>query len=266
MEISQKDGQLELRVQPRVGSVKSVSDLKVDGTRLAFVVSPMSAKGPEVAWDLRLSGDRLTGIEKRGGAEAGQVSGVRAPPLKRKPSKAWTTPEALFNGRDLAGWVPDIPSDNHWIAQDGVLLNEKKGANLLTVRKFEDFRLHFEENCPESGNSGIYLRGRYEVQIENEKRDPNDKLHAMGAIYGFIAPSVMLPQKPGQWESFDVTFIGRYVTIIRDGTKIIDDQEIPGITGGALDSNEGQPGPFYIQGDHTGGMKYRNITISVPKP
>ena len=87
----------------------------------------------------------------------------------------------------------------------------------------------------------------------------------MGAIYSFVAPTVMLPRKPGEWESFDITLVGRRLTIVRNGTKTIDNQEIPGITGGALDSNEGEPGPFYIQGDHTGGMRYRNIRISVPK-
>ena len=87
----------------------------------------------------------------------------------------------------------------------------------------------------------------------------------MGAIYGRIAPSAMLPRKPGEWESFDVTLVGRTVTVVRDGTLTIDHKEIDGITGGALDANEGEPGSFYIQGDHTGGLKFRNITVSVPK-
>ena len=87
----------------------------------------------------------------------------------------------------------------------------------------------------------------------------------MGAIYGRIAPSSELPRTPGKWESFDVVLIGRTVSEIRDGVKVIDQKEIEGITGGALDADEGEPGPFYIQGDHTGGLKFRNITISVPK-
>jgi hypothetical protein len=95
--------------------------------------------------------------------------------------------------------------------------------------------------------------------------DANDKFHGMGAIYSFVAPSVDLPRRPGTWESFDITLVGRRLTIIRNGVKTIDNQEIPGITGGALDSQEGEPGPFYFQGDHTGDMRYRNITISVPK-
>jgi hypothetical protein len=96
-------------------------------------------------------------------------------------------------------------------------------------------------------------------------RRKNDKYHGMGSIYGFLAPSPALPPKPGQWESYDVTLVGRTVTVVRDGVTIIDSQEIPGITGGAIDSHENEPGPLYIQGDHTGGMKYRNISISAPK-
>jgi hypothetical protein len=122
-----------------------------------------------------------------------------------------------------------------------------------------------EVNCPEKGNSGIYLRGRYEVQVEYEPAGTEDKFHGMGAVYGMVAPTVELPRKAGEWETFDITLVGRYVTIVRDGVKIIDNQEIAGITGGALDANEGEPGPFYLQGDHTGGLKYRNITVSVPK-
>jgi hypothetical protein len=152
------------------------------------------------------------------------------------------------------------------VAQDGTLLNTKKGANIKTTRKFDDFKLHIEYNCPEDGNSGVYLRGRYEIQVEYEPVTANDEIHRMGSIYGFIAPTGNLARKPGAWESYDVTLVGRMVTVIRDSVTIIDHQEIPGTTGGALDSNEGEPGPIYIQGDHTGGMKYRNIMISVPRP
>jgi hypothetical protein len=101
--------------------------------------------------------------------------------------------------------------------------------------------------------------------VEYEPVGKNDPFHSIGSIYGFIAPSAELPKKPGQWETYDITLVGRTVTVIRDGTKIIDQQEIPGITGGALDSHEAEPGPIYLQGDHTGGLRYRNITISLAK-
>jgi hypothetical protein len=260
MELVDKGGKFDVRVQPRAGSVHSVQDVKLDGTRLTLGVS----RG--IVWELQATRNQLSGVQKTGDAVTAHIAGVRAPELKRAVPKAWTNPQPLLNGKDLSGWEPFPPgAANHWVMEDGVLLNKEHGANLKTTRKFDDFKLHIEYNCPEDGNSGIYLRGRDEIQVAYEKPGANDKFHDMGAIYGFLAPAVELPKKPGQWESFDVTLVGRYVTIIRNGVKTVDNQEIPGISGGALDANEGEPGPFYLQGDHTGGMKYRNITVSVPK-
>jgi hypothetical protein len=265
MEFTEKGGQPEVRVQPRAGSVRKASGVKVDGSRMTLVMSPAAENRPEMTWELSVANGRLTGTQKRGGSVAGQLAGVRAPELKRPMPAAWTAPEPLFNGKDLSGWEPDNPKSNHWVARDGVLLNESKGANLRTTRKFDDFKLHIEFNCPEGGNSGIYLRGRYEIQVEYEPAGTEDAFHSMGSIYGMVAPAVESPRRPGQWESFDITLVGRYLTILRNGVKTIDNKEIAGITGGALDSHEAEPGPFYIQGDHTGGIKFRNITISVPK-
>jgi 3-keto-disaccharide hydrolase len=265
MEIVEKDGKLEGRMQPRAGSVRPLSSVTLEGSRLTLTLSPPSGKQPAATWVVTAKDNQLMGVQKRGDTVLGQFTGVPAPALRRPAPKAWTNPEPLFNGKDLTGWEPDHLSNNHWVARDGTLLNEAKGANLRTTRKFDDFKLHIEFNCPDNGNSGVYLRGRYEIQVEYEPAGTEDKYHMMGAIYGFVAPAVDSPRTPGQWESFDVTLVGRYVTIARNGVTTVDNQEIPGITGGALDSNEGQPGPFYIQGDHTGGMKYRNITISLPK-
>jgi len=260
MELVDKGGKLEVRVQPRAGSVHPVLNAKMDGKHLTLGVS----RG--TTWELEVTGGQLTGVQKAGDAVTGRIAGVRAPELKRAFPKAWTNPEPLLNGKDLTGWEAfPAGAANNWVMEDGVLLNKEHGANLKTTRKFSDFKLHIEYNCPEDGNSGIYLRGRDEIQVAYEKAGVNDKLHDMGAIYGYLAAAVELPRKPGQWESFDVTLVGRYLTIIRDGVKTVDNREIPGISGGALDANEGEPGPFYLQGDHTGGMKYRNITVSIPK-
>jgi hypothetical protein len=265
MEAQDSNGTLHVRVQPRSGSVHGISEVKLDGAKLILTVAA-PAKEPATTWELEVKGNKLTGVQKHGDTVTAQLAGVRAPELKRKAPKAWGEPEPLFNGKDLTGWEP-FPAGavNHWVAQDGVLLNKEHGANLRTVRKFEDFKLHIEYNCPEDGNSGIYLRGRDEVQVAYEKPGVNDRFHDMGAIYGFIAPTAELPRKPGQWETFDITLVGRTLTVVRNGVKTIDNQEIPGISGGALDANEGEPGPFYLQGDHTGGMQYRNITVSLPK-
>jgi hypothetical protein len=262
MEVAPHDGVPAVRIQPRTGSAFYAKSFEVKGSHLSVVWS-----NGTTTWELDRQGDKLIGTEHRSGSPAADLTGLRAPALNRKDPKNWTAAEPIFNGRDLAGWESANPTAaNHWIVQNGELVNETKGANLRTVRKFEDFKLHIEFNCPEDGNSGIFLRGRYEVQVEYEKAGANDDYHGIGAVYSMLKPAVALPRTPGTWETFDITLVGRRLTIVRNGTKTIDNQEIAGPTGGALDSMEATPGPFYIQGDHTGGMKYRNITIQVPKP
>src|SRR6185437_1853317 len=265
MEFTENDGKPEIRIVGRVSSVHPAADVKVKGSHLAFTTSEWFGKPIQGTWEMTVASGKISGTQKRADGVEGQITGVPAPALNRKAPAAWNPPEALFAGKDLNGWVPDNPADNHYKADHGQLVNEAAGANIRTTRKFQDFKLHIDYNCPSDGNSGVYLRGRYEIQVEYEPPDKNDKFHKMGSIYGFLAPAVDVQPRPGQWESYDVTLVGRHVTVIRDGVTIIDNQEIPGITGGALDSHEAEPGPLYIQGDHTGGMKYQNITISTPK-
>jgi len=249
-------GTPSVRVVSRTGSVHPANDVKIDGSRITF-----SEGNGRVKWDLTASGGKLSGTQQHGATKA-DVAGEHAPPLDRSAPAAWSSPEPLFNGKDLSGWTPDKPDKNHWKVENSELVNEAPGANIRTDRKFDDFKLHIEFNCPSDGNSGVYLRGRYEVQVEYETKK-EDPFHQLGSIYGFLAPSAEVPPRPGQWESFDITLVGRTVTIVRDGVTTINAQKIPGITGGALNSHEAEPGPIYIQGDHTGGMKYRNITIAV---
>jgi hypothetical protein len=257
--VSEKNGKLDVWFQPTGGNLYEVKDFKLEGTHLTLHLSSA------MTWDLDANGGKLTGIQKRGDNST-QLTGVRAPLLKRSAPATWTNPEPLFNGKDLAGWEPiGNPANSHWTVQDGLLVNQAHGANLKTTRMFDDFKVHYEVNCPDDGNSGFYLRGRYEVQIEYEPLTSNPVERRIGSIYGRIAPKPDQPRTPGQWETFDVTLVGRTVTVVRNGVTTIDRQEIEGITGGALDANEGEPGPFYIQGDHTGGLKFRNITVSVPK-
>lgn len=263
--VTDKGGKLEVWFQPTGGHVHPVEDVKQEGSHLTLVVSPAAGSHPAMTWDLDASGDKLTGVQKNGDKTM-DLAGVRAPDLKHKPVTKWTEPVALFDGKDLNGWEPiGDPSKSHWVVKDGELVNVAHGANLRSTREFEDFKVHFEVNCPEKANSGFYLRGRYETQLEYEQEGSEPMNRQMGAIYGRLAPSEELPRKPGQWETFDITLVGRMVTVVRDGKTIIDDKEIDGITGGALNADEGKPGPFYIQGDHTGGLMFRNITVSVPK-
>ena len=255
--ISDKGGKLEVWYQPTGGNVFEVKNFKVEGSHLSVQISA------NMSWELDAKDGKLVGIQKRG-ASSIALTGVRSPDLKRSAPKAWSKPEPLFNGTDLTGWEPiGDTAHSHWKVEDGLLLNTDHGANLRTTRKFDDFKVHYEVNCPDDGNSGFYLRGRYEVQIEYEPLTENPPERRFGSIYGRIAPQPELPRAPGQWETFDVTLVGRIVTEVHNGITVIDHKEIEGITGGAIDANEGEPGPFYIQGDHTGGLKFRNITVSV---
>lgn len=262
--VTEKNGGLEVWYQPTGGNVVQITDAVVEGDTLKLTLGRPGAK-VRPTLELKASGNKLVGALKQGETTT-VYEGVKAPELKRPMPKSWTKPEALFNGKDLSGWEPmGKPETNHWVVKEGYLVNESKGANLKSVNKFEDFKLHFEVNYPDHANSGFYLRGRYEIQLESEPLTSNPPERRIGSIYGRIAPGGDLPRKTDVWDTFDVTLAGRTLTVVRNGVTIIDAKEIEGITGGALDANEAEPGPFYIQGDHTGGLKFRNITVSTPK-
>jgi hypothetical protein len=130
----------------------------------------------------------------------------------------------------------------------------------LTEQKFTDFKLHAEFRYPARSNSGIYLRGRYEVQIEDDYGG-EPECHKIGGVYGFLTPSVNPAKKPGEWQTMDITLAGRVITLLFNDERVIDRQAIPGITGGALDSDEGAPGPIMLQGDH-GRVEFRKLTLT----
>jgi len=187
------------------------------------------------------------------------ITGVRAPSLARTGVPAWGAAINLLDA-GLAGWRPEDPKGrNNWGIANEELVNTAKGTNLITRTVYTDFKLHIEVNVPTAGNSGIYLRGRHEVQVQDDFGKPPGNRN-MGGIYGQITPALLPARQAGEWQSFDITLIGRRVTVVLNGTTIIDNAEIPGTTGGALDSAEGEPGPIMLQGDHT-AIRYRNIRI-----
>lgn len=159
----------------------------------------------------------------------------------------------------MDAWTP-LAGTSGWQIIDGILTNAKPGANLATRQRFTDFRLQLDVRFPKGGNSGIYLRGRHEVQVEDSGNQEPSSLH-LGGVYGFLVPNDVASLGPDRWHRFDITLIGRRVTVMLNGKTLIADQTIPGITGGALDSDEGAPGPIYLQGDHT-RVEYRNIVIT----
>jgi 3-keto-disaccharide hydrolase len=243
-----------------VGSARPVSAIAVNGDSLSFSIPHQWEDGEgELGVRGRLQGDGLTGVMTFPDGKSYSWTAVRAPLLERSSAPKWGAPIRLLHANDLGGWHPSGPT-NQWRVVNGVLSSPKSGSNLITDRTFGDFKLHVEFRYPKESNSGVYLRGRHEVQIQDDYGNApwNDRF---SGIYGFVSPSVMAAKPAGEWETYDITLIGRLVTVVANGKQVICNQEIPGITGGALDSNEGAPGPLFLQGDH-GPIEYRNIVIT----
>lgn len=244
------------------GSARPVAKVNFDQGKFSFAIPPQWEKGTD---DLQIEGS-LSGASLAGTVviEGKKYSwkGVKAPYLKRTAPVVWGKPVALFNGKNLNGWK--ALGENQWLVKDGVLTSPHSGANLVSEQKFKDFKLHVEFKYPKGSNSGVYLRGRYEVQIEDSPKDAHPASVLFAGIYGFLTPNEMVAKGPDQWQTYDITLVGRLVTVVANGKTVISNQEIPGITGGALDSHEGEPGPLYFQGDH-GPISFRKIVITPAK-
>ena len=246
------------------GSARPISEVFYHHGVVDFSIPPQWDGLNDMHFQALLKDGKLEGTLLSSEGKAHSFVGSPAPKLIRNTEISWGKPKALFDGKSLEGWYPsDAERTNQWKADDGILINPKSGVNLITEDNYTDFKLHIEFRYPKGSNSGIYLRGRYEVQVEdNYGRDPESTL--FGGIYGFLTPNEMVAKQAGEWQTYDITLIGRRVSVVANGKKIITDQIIPGITGGALDSKEENPGPIMLQGDH-GVIEYRNITIQEPK-
>ncbi|MCY4779798.1 DUF1080 domain-containing protein [Sphingobacterium sp. UT-1RO-CII-1] len=242
------------------GSSRPVSHIKLQDNKFSFEIPPQW-EGGEGLFTIQgeLVDGAIQGTITSNKGNTFNFKGVKAPYLVRTGEVQWGEPIELFNDKDLTGWTP-TSDDNQWIVEDGILINQKAGANLISDQNFEDFKLQAEFRYAKDGNSGIYLRGRYEVQIEDSPKDRHPGALYFGGVYGFLAPNANMAKGVGEWNTYEITLRGRLVTIVANGKTIISEQEIPGITGGALDSNEGEPGPIYLQGDHT-GIEFRKLTI-----
>lgn len=246
----------------RVGNARPIGRVEYTAGVVRFAIPPQWEEGEaDLRVEGRLDGERLIGELTTPSGERHRWTAGRAPSLRRVGEARWGEPVPLFNGRDLSGWRTDPATDsNHWQAVDGVLRNTAGGANLVTTTTFTDFRLRLQFRYPPGGNSGVYLRGRHEIQIEdNGEADPTPV--SIGAVYGFLEPSEAPGTRAGEWHTYEISLVGRRVTVVVNGKTLIADRPIPGITGGALDSDEGAPGPIMLQGDH-GPIEYRDIVIT----
>ena len=266
LEVTQESGQFHARLVSRWGHARPLPKVEISNGHISFV-SPKEEEDrkDDMVFEGKLSENKLVGTTTGPDGTPWQWTGERAPKLIRTAEPKWGKPLQLFNGKDLSGWTPSDPNAaTKWTVENGTLVSPGRGPELITNSKFEDFKLHIEFNCGKGANSGVYLRGRYELQIEDDP-EPEGPTMRTGGVYGFLAPSPEPPRRPGEWQTYDITLIGRVVTVVLNGQTIIDKQEIPGITGGALESHEGLPGPIYLQGSEVGHVTYRNITLTPGK-
>ncbi|MEK6301699.1 MAG: DUF1080 domain-containing protein [Acidobacteriota bacterium] len=244
------------------GSARPVSSVEYAEGKLRFSIPPQwERRDSDLVFEAKMENDRLSGWTSDSSGKRLAWTGRRAPTLRRQAEPGWDKPIRLINRSGLTGWHE--MGANNWQVVNGVLTNTKAGGNLVTNQKFTDFKLHAEFRYPKDGNSGIYLRGRHEVQIEDSAGLEPATVN-LGGIYGFLTPNQDAAKAAGEWQTFDIKLTGRLVTVVLNGKTIICNQAIPGITGGALDSDEAAPGPLLLQGDH-GPIDFRNLIITPAK-
>jgi len=239
------------------GSARPIAEVhyNADEDKYHFTIPPQWMDIDDLYFEFTLKDDKLSGFQMLDGNKL-EWTGVRAPSLERKEPPIWGNPINLIT-ENMDKWI--IPENCKFQMIDGVMVNTESGGNLVSIQKFNDFKLSVEFKYPEGSNSGIYLRGRHELQIEDSKGRTD--IVSLGGIYGFIAPAVYAAKKPGEWQTYEVTLVGRHVTVALNGIEVISNRPIPGITGGSLDSKEGEPGPFMIQGDH-GPVEFRKFVVT----
>ena len=245
------------------GSARPISEIHDKEGMISFSIPPQWSGFHNMQFTGQVKGDTLEGTLLDHMGVARRFRGTHAPTLLYPAPEKWSKPRSLLSKNSLEGWVAQqTQKENQWFVKDGVLTSPASGVNLMTTESFKDFKLHIEFKYPEHSNSGVYLRGRYEVQVEDSHGKAPSSVY-LGGIYGFLTPNENVAKKAGEWQSYDITLVGRRVTVVANGKTIIHNQIIPGITGGALNSREGEPGPILLQGDH-GPVEYRNITIATP--
>lgn len=246
------------------GDMNVIEEIAINGNELTFGFRP--PKRGHLVYKAKLANGKLEGTFEEEGAGRPPLPwvGVRAPVIKDKDDASWQRgkPVELFNGKDLSGWRPVLPNKPlGWsISKDGTLSNTAGANNIVSDARFWNFEMHVEYRVGDHSNSGIGLRGRYEIQILEDYGKPPDT-HSNGSLYSRVAPAVNASKPAGQWQTYDIRLVGRTVTVVLNGKKILDRVEIEGLTAVAADPHEAQPGPIFLQGDH-GPVEFRKVTIT----
>lgn len=186
----------------------------------------------------------------------------------------------LFNGRDVSNWTTRDGKPAGWKAEDSILHVVKGTGDIMTKERFKDFYLHLEFRCPDmpeakgqaKGNSGVFLQGRYEIQVLDSFGWKKPGLGDCGAIYNQHAPLSNACKPAMEWQTYDVAFRAprcdaknavveqTRMTVFFNGVCIQNNIILPGVTGAPLDEKVWEPGPLLLQ-DHGDLVCYRNIWL-----
>jgi len=217
-------------------------------------------------------------------AQYGDISDLKLAKAEDKVDVKSTPPPknaiVLFDGKNLDNWVQTNGKDKpKWKVLDSGAM-EVNGGNIMTREKFDgSFKLHVEFRVPylpdkkgqARGNSGVYVQGRYEVQVL-DSYGLESKIDDCGAIYGIAVPKVNACKAPTIWQSYDIEFhaprcengkkvepgrmtVHQNGVLIHDNVKLTKDNTTAGLGGDVC-----QPGPVMLQ-DHGNPVQYRNIWL-----
>ena len=271
LEVTESNGALKGRFLNRSSSPYDLPNIKVDNGELVFSNAAKEGAPPPPVWRARMVDGRLVGtttIARADPAQAPQVInwvGVRPPAWPAVDANAkhsYGTPVVLFDGKTMDAWgVQHKQNPVNWSVADGVMSSaEQQGNNLVSKQTFKDFKIEAEYAIAQGSNGGIYLRGRYELQLLDDAAQPMTPQNHM-SIYGRTPPSVNASRKAGDWQQMEAIVVGNRVTVVLNGQKVHDNAVIEGITGGALDANETEAGPIMLQGDH-GRVMFRRVVVT----
>jgi hypothetical protein len=261
LDVKDEGGTVSAMFLNRGGSPVPGTEVKIANGELSFKLSGGTGEAPSVL--LRAADGKLTGTVGTA-AKSVKVTGVRPPQWAACDANASHTfgkVVALFDGSSLAAWdVQFKDKPQNWTIESGAMTNTPPANNLVSKEKFKDFRLDAEYKLSPKGNSGIYLRGRYEMQVLDDA-GAAPEAHGHMAIYSRRAPKVNASKPAGEWQTVQITIVGNCVTAVLNGQTVHDNSKIEGITGGALDAKETEPGPIMIQGDHE-KVWFRKVTVT----
>jgi hypothetical protein len=263
LEVTEQAGQLKGMFLNRSSSPLALASVKIEGDTLVFQLPAGRENKPGTEFRARLEGGKLIGSHLERDRTINWV-GVRPPKWPAANANAKHTydkPVELFDGKSFDAFVPQSGDKiTNWAIENGIATNTPPSSNLVSKQKFKDFRIQAEYKLGPESNSGIYLRGRYELQVLDDFGKPVES-HGHMSIYGWTAPLVNASKPTGEWQTMEAILVGNRVTVVLNGQKVHDNAEIQAITGGALDADEAAPGPILLQGDHA-KVWYRKVTVT----